>query len=115
MSPQQLLGQLWGDGIRIGLSLDGKSLTAPVGKLTDADRALILANKQSLLRFLAEVQATTVELLKAAMLVCDHHGDGDADREQMRLECLDTPPHLRADLLECFRGTYSGAGAGGWK
>ena len=50
----------------------------------------------------------TADLLKAAMRVCDHYGDGDAVREQMRLECLDTPPNLRADLLAHFTQTYGG-------
>ena len=50
----------------------------------------------------------TADLLKAAMRVCDHYGDGDAARAQMRLACLDTPPHLRADLLAHFTQTYGG-------
>lgn len=106
MSPQQLIAQLWGDGIRIGLSPDGKSLTVPAGKLTDADRALILANKQPLIRFLTEAQATTVELLKIAMRVCDHYGDGEAARAAMRRECLDIPLHLQADLMTHFKQSY---------
>ena len=103
MSPQQLIAQLWGSGIAVGLSPDGKGLTVPAGKLTDSDRALILANKQSLVRFLTEAQATTTDLLKAAMRVCDRHNDSKAAREAMRRECLDTPLHLQADLLDHFR------------
>ena len=44
------------------------------------------------------------DLVEAAMLVCDRHGDGEAAREQMRQDCLATPAHLRADLLEHFLG-----------
>ena len=45
----------------------------------------------------------TADLLKAAMRVCDRHGDGKAAREAMRRDCLDTPLHLQADLLDHFR------------
>lgn len=45
-------------------------------------------------------------LLQAAMHVCDHWGDGHVEREQMRRDCTDTPPHLRADLLDYFQKEY---------
>lgn len=45
------------------------------------------------------------ELLAAAMRTCDHHGDCEAARDQMRRECLELPPHLQRDLLPHFRGT----------
>ncbi len=51
-------------------------------------------------------QRTMKKLLAAAMRACDHWGDGPEAREQMRRECLETPPHLRADLLEHFRREY---------
>ena len=50
----------------------------------------------------------TSALLKAAMQACDHHGDSESAREQMRADCLATPPHLRADLLAHFNQTYRG-------
>jgi hypothetical protein len=103
MSPQQLIAQLWGSGIALGLSPDGQGLTVPAGKLTDPDRALILANKQSLVRLLTEAQATTTELLKAAMRVCDKHGDGKSAREAMRRECMELPTDMQRDLLEHFQ------------
>jgi len=40
------------------------------------------------------------------MRACDAHGDGPEAREQMRLDCLETPPQLRADLLQHFRDVY---------
>lgn len=46
------------------------------------------------------------ELLRAAMLACDHWGDSEAARRQMRDECLALSPHLRGDLLDHFRQTY---------
>ena len=48
----------------------------------------------------------TADLLKAAMLACDHWGDSPADREPMRVDCLAMPDHLKADLLAHFRKTY---------
>lgn len=48
----------------------------------------------------------TAELLKAALLACDHHRDSEAARQAMRDECLALPPHLQADLLEHFRQAY---------
>ena len=44
------------------------------------------------------------DLIEAAMKVCDHHGDGEAARADMRQQCLELPPHLQADLLEHFQG-----------
>lgn len=46
----------------------------------------------------------TGDLLRAAMRVCDLHGDGDAARQEMRDQCLALPPHLQADLLGHFKG-----------
>jgi hypothetical protein len=46
------------------------------------------------------------ELLAAAMQACDHHGDGDDAREQMRRDCQATPLHLQADLLAHFHQNY---------
>ena len=43
------------------------------------------------------------ELLVAAGNVCDLHGDNPEAREAMRRDCLDTPDHLKPDLLEHFR------------
>jgi hypothetical protein len=42
-------------------------------------------------------------LLIAAMAVCDRYADGPEAREEMRQQCLETPAHLHADLLEQFR------------
>jgi hypothetical protein len=37
---------------------------------------------------------------------CDHWGDTPQAREQMRQDCLNTPPNQRADLLAHFKSTY---------
>jgi hypothetical protein len=63
--------------------------------------------------------ALAADLIEAAMLACDHHGDGEQAREAMRSDCLATPDHLRPDLIDYFRCTYSrpgtvfGSGLGG--
>lgn len=44
------------------------------------------------------------ELIAAAMKVCDHHGDGEAARADMRQQCLELSPHLQADLLNHLNG-----------
>lgn len=49
-------------------------------------------------------------LIHAAMRACDYWGDSAASRAPMRQACIDTPPHLRADLLEHFRTMYSKGG-----
>lgn len=46
----------------------------------------------------------TARLIAAAMRVCDQYNDTDAKREEMRQDCLDTPHHLRQDLLDYFMG-----------
>jgi len=45
----------------------------------------------------------TADLLRAAVRACDAYGDGEEAREQMRADCMATPPHLRAELLAHFR------------
>ena len=45
----------------------------------------------------------TFRLLNAAMNVCERYGDSEEAREAMRQQCLETPEHLQADLLETLR------------
>lgn len=91
----------------VSLSIDGGKLLAhPAARLTDELRALIRDHKPELLGLLTNAHETTISLLAAAMLACDHHGDNPAAREAMRADCLATPPHLRADLLAHFKQTY---------
>ena len=108
MTPQAILVDLWAAGIDLQLSCDGVNLLAPAGKLTDADRQLVLANKPALIQFIREARATTEALITAAMCACDHHGDSETARVQMRTACLETPLHLRSGLLEHFRTSYGG-------
>ena len=54
----------------------------------------------------ANLDPVLSELLQAAMRACDAWQDAPGAREQMRRECLDTPPHLRADLRDHLSQAY---------
>lgn len=45
-----------------------------------------------------------MQLLEAAMRRCDQFNDGEKARQDMREQVLETPPHLRQDLLGHFLG-----------
>ena len=47
-------------------------------------------------------------LMAAAMRRCDQFNDGDKARQDMREQILETPPHLRQDLLDHFLGRPTG-------
>ena len=47
-------------------------------------------------------------LMAAAMLRCDQFNDSDKARQDMREQVLETPPHLRQDLLDHFMGRPTG-------
>jgi len=49
------------------------------------------------------------ELIAAAMLACDHHGDGEAARQEMVQQCMEVPPEHREELRLHFTRTYGGA------
>ena len=104
MKAPELLISLWAEGVGVKLAPDGENLAVPARRLTPCQRDLVLTHKPELIAFLIEAHATAVALIAAAMKVCDHHGDGDAARADMRRECLELPPHLQADLLEHFQG-----------
>lgn len=106
MTAAAILAELLDCGIEPSLTPDGASIVVPAGRLTEAQRAAVLAHKPELIQRIRESARITHELLIAAMRSCDHHGDSPEAREQMRQDCLETPPHLRADLLEHFRKTY---------
>ncbi len=105
MDAAAILRQLYAAGVR--LELQGDRLSAsPASRLTDDLRALIRGHKPELIAYLTEAHRTTAELIEASMRACDFHGDGLQAREQMQRDCLDTPPHLRADLRDYFNQTY---------
>ncbi len=92
----------------------GVSLRLVDGKVKVSGNAALLAefvpqlreHKPELIQLLQEAHETTTALIAAAMRACDHFNDGPAAREQMRNDCLATPPHLTADLLAHFNETY---------
>lgn len=108
MTAQTILADLLAHGIELECTPDGRNLAVPAGALTPQQRAQVLKHKAELIRLVQESSSLTHQLLLAAMRACDYHGDGPEAREQMRQDCLNTPPHLRADLLAHFRKTYGG-------
>jgi TubC N-terminal docking domain len=99
MTPHAIFTDLWAAGVSLGLAPDGHNLTAPAGRLTPEQRALVLTRKPELVTFLQQARDTSAALIEAAMARCDQFGDDQAAREAMCTDCLATPPHLQADLL----------------
>lgn len=88
-------------------------LTANPAKLANADNAqpaelATLAKLAISQPPRTHIDPVLHELLQAAMRACDAWQDGPEAREQMRRDCIDTPPHLRADLRDHFNQTYPG-------
>ena len=106
MTARAILAGLLAHGIELECTPDGKNLLVPAGCLTPEQRALVLAHKPELIQLVLESVQLTELLLQAAMRVCSDWGDSQAAREQMRQDCLNTPPHLRADLLTHFKNAH---------
>lgn len=103
-----VLADLLASGITPAVTPDGRGIVVPAGKLTNAQREAILSNKAELIEQIQASARITAALLDAAMRVCDAWNDSDAAREQMRQDVLQTPQHLRADLLDYFNNTRAG-------
>jgi len=106
MQAAQVLNVLWGQGFTVTLADNGGLKVSPSSTLQDSQRELLREHRSEIVTLLIDAQATTAQLLAAAMRACDHFNDSDAAREAMRLDCLNTPLHLRADLLAHFNETY---------
>lgn len=106
MTAQDILAELWASGITPRLTEEGTGIAVPAGRLSPGQRAAVISHKAELVEFLQAARATTAELLKAAMVACDHWGDSEPARQAMRDECLALPPHLQADLLAHFTNAY---------
>jgi hypothetical protein len=102
VTPDRLLADMWAQGIAVRLTADRRNLAVPAGRLNEHQRAMLVAHKAALTAFLLAAHETTSALLDAAMKACDAYGDNDVARKQMRADCLATPLHLRADLLQHF-------------
>lgn len=106
MRAAEILNVLWAQGFTVTLSDNGGLKVSPSSTLHDTQRGLVRAHRSEIIGLLTSAHETTELLLAAAMCCCDHHGDDDAARADMRQQCLDTPPHLRSDLLDHFNQTY---------
>ena len=102
MSAEKTLALLWGHGFTVSLT-DGNGLkVTPSSTLHPDLRDMLKAQKAEIVQLLVASKATTAKLMAAAMRRCDQFNDGDAARQDMRREVLETPPELRQDLLDYF-------------
>lgn len=106
MTPADVLRQAYAMGLSVTIAPSGNLLASPARLLTPEMRASLVAHKPELLEFLREAEQTTAAVIDAAMTACDHYGDGQEAREEMRRDVLETLPPLRADLLAHFRQNY---------
>lgn len=101
---QTIFDALCDAGLDVSLAPDGGLSVKPASCLTQELRDLIRGNKAVLVDRLLEAQNLTARLIAAALRRCDEFNDSEAAREEMRQDCLATPPHLRQDLLDHFTG-----------
>ncbi len=104
MKPETILADLLDSGIEPSVTPDQTGIVVPAGKLSPAQRAAVLAHKPGLIAYLLESSRITVQLLEAAMRRCDQFSDSEKARQDMREQVLQTPLHLRQDLLDHFLG-----------
>ena len=108
MTPETILADLLASGIEPSVTPDQTGIVVPAGKLSPSQRAAVLTHKPDLIAYLLEPSRITVQLLEAAMRRCDQFNDSDKARQDMREQILETPPHLRQDLLDHFMGRPTG-------
>ena len=109
MTPETILADLIQCGIEPSVTPDKTGIVVPAGKLTEAQRAAVLGHKPALIACILESARVTAQLLEAAMRRCDQFNDGEKARQDMREQVLETPPHLRQELLEHFLGKLTQA------
>ncbi len=105
MSAQTLIRQAIAAGVTLRL-VDGKVKASGTADALAALVPQLRQHKPELVQFLQAAHETAAALIEAAMRACNHFNDGQAAREQMRADCLATPPHLTADLLAHFNENY---------
>lgn len=108
MTARAILAGLLAHGIELECTPDGQNLLVPAGCLTPQQRALVLAHKPELIRLVLEADHITQLLLQAAMRASGQWSDSRAAKEQLRQDCLNTPPQFRADLLAHLSKQYPG-------
>ena len=106
MTAASILEVLWAEGFTVSLVDNVHLSVRPSSKLHDTQRALLRANKAEIVALLRDAKVTTDALVKAAVRACDHFNDSPANRADMKRECIATPLHLQADLLNHFKKTY---------
>lgn len=109
MTPETIIANLLESGIEPTVTPDQTGIVVPAGKLSQTQRAAVLAHKTDLIAYLLESSRVTAQLLGAAMRRCDQFNDSDKARQDMREQILETPAHLRQDLLEHFLGQSTSA------
>lgn len=103
MNTHAILADLLGCGIEPVLSADGLGIVVPAGALTADQRQAILENKAELIEVIRESARLTDQLLQAAMQAAAHWKD---DPALWMAQCLEVPPHQRADLLAHLQQAY---------
>lgn len=103
MTPEAILADLIQCGIEPSVTPDKTGIVVPAGKLTEAQRAAVLGHKPALIACILESARITGELIEAAMRAAAHWKD---DPEEWRRQCLEVPPHQRADLLDHLQSQY---------
>ena len=66
-------------------------------------RAAVLGHKPALIACILESARITTELLQTAMRAAAHWKD---DPDEWHRQCMEVPPHQRADLLEHLQRHY---------
>lgn len=108
MTPEAILSDLLDSGIEPSVTPDATGIVVPAGKLSQTQRAAVLAHKSDLIAYLLESSRITAQLLESAMRRCHQFKDSEKARQDMREQILETPPHLRKDLLDYFLLQVSG-------
>lgn len=103
MTPEAILADLIECGIEPSVTPDKTGIVVPAGKLTEAQRAAVLGHKPALIACILESARVTTELIEAAMRAAAHWRD---DPDEWRRQCMEVPPHQRADLLEHLQREY---------
>lgn len=102
MNVPELIEQAQSDGVTFRVTGDKVRINAPDGRLV---RWLPILRPHR-----TEIRAwlTAGDLIAAAMRACDHHGDGEAARQDMVQQCMEVPPEHREELRRHFIRTYGG-------
>lgn len=106
MTAESIVKRLQEAGVSLRLTPDGRLFATPTDRMNADLRQLCKRHKTELIEFMQQAERTTNALIEAAMRACDAWNDTEQAREQMRRDCLQTPAHLRADLLAHLQASY---------